>query len=370
MNPVWWREGEGCPPLFKWTGGKRSELPEIRDAAPRHRPLRVIEPFFGGGAVGLSIPTAIPLLASDASTDLVDLYRALSRGCPDLRAVVSGIDRLLDAVQEGARRPIDESASHLARLIPHPRFPTVLRARLREGMERRGAWSRARDLSRAETAAQRATGAMGGAYTALRDAFVASSPGTPGRAALFWYLREFAFNGMHRFNASGGFNAPYGGRTYDARRMGRRLAQWDGAMPRLANAEFRLCDFADTLGDAAPGDFVMLDPPYDSPFSTYDGNAFGRDDHRRLARILADLPADWMIVIAETDFVRDTYTTIPGVTITRFDKRYRGSIKGRHDGAAVHLVVTNYERNESSPGVSAPLTTGDPGRICETELAG
>ena len=115
---------------------------------------------------------------------------------------------------------------------------------------------------------------------------------------------------------------------------------------RLSATRFECGDFAPFLEGCAAGegDFVFLDPPYDSPFSTYDGSAFTRDDHRRLAAWMAGTRASWMLVISETPFVRDCYCGLPGAAVTAFGKTYKGSIKERYSKKAVHLVVTNYGR--------------------------
>ena len=48
-------------------------------------------------------------------------------------------------------------------------------------------------------------------------------------------------------------------------------------------------------------DFVFLDPPYDTEFSTYGKNAFSRADHQRLTRYLLEACAGrFMLVIKHT----------------------------------------------------------------------
>lgn len=78
------------------------------------------------------------------------------------------------------------------------------------------------------------------------------------RAARFIYLNRNCFNGVFRTNRSGDFNVPRGSRAGETPTQSHFL--------RCANALRRatlLCgDFAKTLNEITPGDFVYLDPPY------------------------------------------------------------------------------------------------------------
>ena len=48
-------------------------------------------------------------------------------------------------------------------------------------------------------------------------------------------------------------------------------------------------------------DFVFLDPPYDSEFSTYAQNAFTKEDQERLADyMINECKAKWMMIIKYT----------------------------------------------------------------------
>ena len=50
-------------------------------------------------------------------------------------------------------------------------------------------------------------------------------------------------------------------------------------------------------------DFIFLDPPYDSEFSTYDQNSFDKNEQIRLADFLKNTKACWMLIIKKTDFI-------------------------------------------------------------------
>jgi len=362
MSQEWWPFTRSVLPLLKWSGGKRSEIAQIRALAPPNRPRRVIEPFFGGGAVGLSLPTDVPLLAGDASDDLISLYQHIKGDIQRLGILISAIDALLDgiAITDGIEiasalaspRSITRKGALLADLLGVSRveFKGMLLENCRSGQLRRRTWAEGRQLSAEATREQELTGALGGVYATLRHYSHQVSRGTAERAALFWFVREFAFNGMHRFNRDGKPNVPYGGRTYNSKRLANRLRQAEqpATQSRLLHSTFVCEDFTALLSQANQHDWIFLDPPYDSPFTAYDGNAFSRQDHRRLADTLSRTAAKWLLVIAETDFVRATYAGLPEVEISHFPKKYKNNIKGRFARDAMHLCIQNYTPSEAS----------------------
>jgi DNA adenine methylase len=132
------------------------------------------------------------------------------------------------------------------------------------------------------------------------------------RAAAFIYLNKTCFNGLWRVNRAGDFNVPIGRYTDppicvpDALRV---------AHTALARAELRCCDFRAAVADAARGDFIYFDPPYDpvSPtanFTSYTAGAFGADDQRALAQTARELVARGcrvMLSNSDTPFVRGLY---------------------------------------------------------------
>ena len=112
----------------------------------------------------------------------------------------------------------------------------------------------------------------------------------------------------------------------------------------LKNTEIHNQDFEEFLREIHPNknDFIFLDPPYDSKFSTYDQNSFSRNDHRRLANIMKNTKAKFLMVIKKSDFVMDLYSTIPGVYIQMFNKRYMVSFQNRNSKKAKHMIISNY----------------------------
>ena len=66
------------PPL-KWAGGKRWQVPHLRELWEPHRQRRLVEPFCGGMAVTLALMPQTALL-NDVSPHVINVYRWLKRG--------------------------------------------------------------------------------------------------------------------------------------------------------------------------------------------------------------------------------------------------------------------------------------------------
>ena len=89
-------------------------------------------------------------------------------------------------------------------------------------------------------------------------------------------------------------------------------------------------------------DFIFLDPPYDSEFSTYAQNTFDGRDQERLARYLLDeCRAAFMLVIKNTDVTLKLYRG-RNFTISAFNKKYPVSFHDRNNKEAEHLIITNF----------------------------
>jgi len=109
---------------------------------------------------------------------------------------------------------------------------------------------------------------------------------------------------------------------------------------KLYNLDFE--EFCNTIA-LTERDFLFLDPPYDTEFSTYAKNSFDRNDHIRLANFLSRTNAKFMLVIKNTDFIFNLYQKNRGFNIETFDKKYLVSFMNRNDKAAEHLLITNYD---------------------------
>lgn len=165
--------------------------------------------------------------------------------------------------------------------------------------------------------------------------------------ALFLFIRNYAYSAMFRYNDKGEFNVPYGGIAYNSKHLNKKLEYYHTSelLKHFKDTEIFNLDFEEFLNKTNPQeeDFIFLDPPYDTEFSTYAKNSFARKDQQRLANwLLNDCKAKWMLIIKNTDFIYSLYSSKEGVNIRTFDKKYAVSFMNRNDRNAEHLLITNY----------------------------
>lgn len=168
------------------------------------------------------------------------------------------------------------------------------------------------------------------------------------RSAQWVFIREFCFGSMFRFGSNGDFNIPYGGFSYNSKCFSCKIENITSEEVRnlLKNTDIQCGDFEVTINKWKPSenDFMFLDPPYDSTFSEYDGNSFGRKEHIRLANCLKKCKCKWLMAIGKTDFIADLYKDYH---IVEYDKTYMYQARGEYDSKhTTHLIITNYPIKE------------------------
>lgn len=147
----------------------------------------------------------------------------------------------------------------------------------------------------------------------------AQDPSDPlDRAARTLFLNKTGFNGLYRQNSSGGFNVPFGKRLKCPALYVRENLL--GVSRMLACATLNTSDFAAILAEAASGDVVYCDPPYEpvsrtSSFNSYVGAGFGRDDQLRLRDACLRASARGAHVVVSNSSVAFIYDAYQGCEI-------------------------------------------------------
>jgi DNA adenine methylase len=160
------------------------------------------------------------------------------------------------------------------------------------------------------------------------------------RAARFFYLNRFCFNGLYRTNRIGHFNVPFGRNTGDFP----QLHVYENFARSLRRVELRNEDFEDALRDVAPHDFVYLDPPYFSPRPTYGEYGYGTFRAEDLGRLLAVVERLSQIGA----YVLISYGGIDLTTVSnhlrgrsyRVHRHVAGAVRSRRD--ATDCLLSNY----------------------------
>ena len=361
-------------PIVKWAGGKEQELKYILPNVPDNF-VRFIEPFVGGGAVYFSMGNKNKLI-NDKSVELTTLYNNIKYKNKDF---ISRLQSLQDA-WVGLESILDNSidvfnttyskykANKIAKedLIKNielfvndnkKAFKQLLNAEL---LKHYDIFEKEllRNISAKLVRMKDLEGKKGNLpekdiydnfECALKGSFymfIRALYNKYDNSEYFYFIREYCYSSMFRYNSNGEFNVPYGGISYNRKNFKRKIdyIKSKELQSHFVNTDIYNLDFEEFLNKIklTKNDFIFLDPPYDTGFSSYVNNAFDRQDQERLANYLINkCPAKFMLVIKNTDFISDLYSN-KGLYITSFDKTYMVSFKGRNNRDCKHLLITNY----------------------------
>ena len=372
---------QGLEPIIKWAGGKEKELKFIIPNAPEtfHH---YYEPFVGGGSVFASFD-ADHYFINDRSDELIRLYRCLqtqSQGFYDwVSLIILSWDNMLAYVnshqelqeyyfafrdgklcdfeiKEKLIKHLVQNESSLDAIVPmafkwhRDVYQNELKTTLIRKVLRMHKLETEKGIMPTSDVRNNITTAfMGSLYMYFRCLYndsVLLNDHKDLATALFLFIRNYSYSGMFRYNSDGDFNVPYGGIAYNSKTLYKKLAYYQSKelMDHLSKTTIEDMDFEDFLQKWPPqeDDFMFLDPPYDSDFSTYAQNEFTKDDQRRLADYLCNrCKGKWMMIIKYTPFIYSLYDN-RGLRIKTFDKKYLVSFMNRNDKKAEHLIIMNY----------------------------
>lgn len=370
----------GLQPLLKWPGGKEKELKYILPNTPLFE--RYYEPFVGGGSVFMAMK-AKEYFINDFSTELISLYNNIATGNKNFFWYTELMDKswencvkffningilvekyleyreekiskeeLKKFVHEFCLNKKDEIFAILGKEISS--LPSIIMKEMETNLFRKMVRMRELEIEKhllpekdlndnIETAIKSAV-YMNYRYL-YNDKSIADSAPTL-HCALFFFMRNYAYSGMFRYSSKGDFNVPYGGIAYNSKLMAKKLNYYRSKplLNHFKDTKIYNLDFEEFLRTTNPteNDFVFLDPPYDSEFSTYAQNTFTKADQERLANyMINECRAKWMMIIKNTDFIFSLYNR-EGINIRTFDKEYLVSFMNRNDKKVTHLLITNY----------------------------
>ena len=209
----------GMRSALKWAGGKKKIISEIASLLPRKGKKRLVEPFVGGGSVFLNLEFDEYLLA-DMNKDLINLFNIIKNQSSDFI--------------KDAQKFFNEDNNHSEK------------------------------------------------YYSYRSQFNQSVDQYE-RSLLFLYLNRHGYNGLCRYNKSGGYNVPFG--RYKHPYFPKAELQYFSK--KAQKATFIQGDFETAFAQLNETDVVYCDPPYSpinptSNFTAYAGNSFTDEDQKRL----------------------------------------------------------------------------------------
>jgi DNA adenine methylase len=163
------------------------------------------------------------------------------------------------------------------------------------------------------------------------------------KAALFVYLNRHGYNGLCRYNSTGGFNVPFG--AYVNPQLPEAKMRHFHA--KAQQAQFHKMDFLKTMQQAQAGDVVYCDPPYvplnaTARFTAYQALRFTNKEQCQLAQAAEELAnRDIPVIISnhDTKWTRELYKN---AHIISFDAPRRISCNGqsRHKVAELLAIFT------------------------------
>lgn len=375
-------------PIIKWAGGKEKELPYIKENLPE-KINRYIEPFVGGGSVYFNLNIEDSII-NDKSEELINLYRCIRNEDKEFFVKLKAIYknwRLLESVVENNSTEllkiyrdyckeltnskdiknikVQFNDKIYAFVIKHAEeFNGILSAefnieidnfineigknliskmnRMHKIEEKKIKMNELDTLDNIECAFKSAFYMH---FRHLYNEYEKLGINTSFYTAIFYFIREFCYASMFRYNKNGKFNVPYGGISYNRKEFIKKINYINSKQIKeyMKNTQIYCEDFEEFLKKVKPqkGDFIFLDPPYDTEFSTYAKNEFKKKDQIRLCEYLKNTKANIMLIIKNTDFIYKLYNT-KEFKIKTFDKKYLVSFQNRNDKDAEHLLITNY----------------------------
>lgn len=271
------RASQGPGPFLKWAGGKTQLLEEILARMPEKVSGTFVEPFVGGGAVFFAMVRGGRIQKARLYDRNADLIETYTAVRDEVEAVITAL----------GKHKNDEAYYYEVRACD-----LTL-------------------LTRAE------------------------------RAARTIFLNKVGYNGLYRVNSKGQFNVPFG------RYKNPNICDAEGlrnASRALAMAELSSADFEDACRDVGPGDAVYFDPPYlplskTSSFTSYAKEAFGPEEHTRLARVFGEVVDRGALAIlsnSDVPFARDLFA---GFKVATVDAMRNINSKGDKRGVIQEILV-------------------------------
>ncbi len=283
-------------PVLKYRGGKLREIKYFEKYLPSEFDT-YIEPFVGGGAVYFHLEHNKNII-NDINSKLINFYRQLKYDYCELKRQLD----YLQAVYEENQKVFEEKKAAVGGdYIPN---------------DNEELYYKMREL-----------------YNKPDDSWL--------EGAVYFFINKTAYSGMIRYNKQGEYNVPYGRyKNFNTQLITEQHHEL------LAQTDIYQTDFAEIFQLAKPKDFMFLDPPYHKAvFNDYgncvesDKNEFNAAEHERLAREFKELRCKALMVISETELIRDLYK---GYVVDEYQKSYSVNIRNRFKNTARHLVITNY----------------------------
>ena len=271
-------------PFVKWAGGKRQILDKLKEYVPVEYNT-YYEPFVGGGALLFELAPKHAVI-NDLNKELMNTYKVL---CDE------------EKFKKMCRVLNNYEANHSEEFYYE----------IRNKDRNKNTYNKLSD------------------YT---------------RAARTIYLNKACFNGLYRVNSKGEFNVPYGKKTKVNTYDGNKLITVSNYL-NMNDIKILNVDYKEALKTAKKGDFVYIDPPYDSDtaiFTNYTETGFNKDSQRELAFVFKELSDKGVFVMLSnynTTLIQDLYK---GYHIHLIEAKRNINANAKKRGSVFEVIITNY----------------------------
>ncbi|MBL0711013.1 MAG: Dam family site-specific DNA-(adenine-N6)-methyltransferase [Colwellia sp.] len=154
------------------------------------------------------------------------------------------------------------------------------------------------------------------------------------RSLIFLYMNRYGYNGLCRYNQSGGYNVPFGKykRPYFPEKELNYFAD------KAQKATFVCEDYRKTFTRAKVNDVIYCDPPYvplskTANFTSYAGNGFGLDEQADLANAAEEVSSQKSVSVLisnhDTIWTRKIYEHANEITSLEVSRAISQNINGR-----------------------------------------
>ena len=259
--------------ILKWAGSKVGIMELLRPHLPKTK--RLVEPFAGSCAVMMNTDYEQYLIA-DVNSDLITLYQQIASD--NIDTVLKTAFDLFNLEAEAPDYYVEREFFNKSKHVLAPEFI----------------------------------------------------------AAYFIYLNRHCYNGLCRYNQSGGFNVPRGDykAPYFPEPEAREFAE------KAKKAEFSRADWRQTLDNVVRGDGIYCDPPYLNTFSDYASGGFDEQEHEQLAKSLCVFWSEWDVpcVVSNSIDAKELYADL-GFTIHEIEAPRSISANGNRKKAPEIIAV-------------------------------
>tara|TARA_Y100000114_G_scaffold118369_1_gene112915 strand:+ start:1299 stop:2357 length:1059 start_codon:yes stop_codon:yes gene_type:complete len=350
-------------PFFKWSGGKRKEIPLVEPLIPKNYDT-FYEPFLGAGALWLHLEPKKSVV-NDNYDEVINFYKVLQKDTDKFIEKINSLKASYVSEMKSVVRDksVEESITKLNAeldLLDSPTLRKDLKSeisklkkikvdcedqkeKIQDVVNCFSSWEN--ELKERRKKIKNLKEELNKDIYPIADKYYYHYRDNNfttdfDKAVRFYMLRQLSFSGMLRFDSDGNFNIPYG--WYDSFKGIEQEAEKIKEV--FGNTTFLYTDWEKSLASATKNDFVFLDPPYTTrTFSTYhpDGD-FGKDEQIRLANWFKSKKSQALIIINKDEFTESLYKDyIINVYDYEYSVKYRDRI-GKNELKIKHLLAKNY----------------------------